>query len=138
MLYFYRKECLKLLKYLLQQFKEGDSKSNKMSSFCSYHAKTTLLHACATRGTDNEWAYSQLANCFQQLLEDFVKHLRNRHLPNFFIPSHNLLNQASPSSCDFLANEIEFQRNNIFPIFSWFWFSVYLYLCMFCSFILIA
>ncbi|KAF4105815.1 cyclic GMP-AMP synthase [Onychostoma macrolepis] len=113
-----RKECLKLLKYLLQQLKEDDSKSSKMSSFCSYHAKTTLLHACATRGTDHEWAYSQLADCFQQLLEDFVKHLRNRHLPNFFIPSHNLLHQASPSSCDFLANEIEFQRNNNFPIFS--------------------
>ncbi|XP_051771739.1 cyclic GMP-AMP synthase [Ctenopharyngodon idella] len=112
-----RKECLKLLKYLLQQLKEDDSKSNKMSNFCSYHAKTTLLHACATRGEDSQWAYSQLADCFQQLLEDFVKHLKDRHLPNFFIPSHNLLHQATPSNCDFLADEIEFQRNNIFPIF---------------------
>ncbi|XP_042592929.1 cyclic GMP-AMP synthase isoform X2 [Cyprinus carpio] len=113
-----RKDCLKLLKYLLQQLKEDDSKSNKMSSFCSYHAKTTLLHACAKRGTDNEWAYSQLAHCFQELLKDFVEHLRNRHLPNFFIPSHNLLHQASQSSCDFLANAIECQRKNNFPIFS--------------------
>uniref|UniRef100_A0A672NSN3 Cyclic GMP-AMP synthase n=1 Tax=Sinocyclocheilus grahami TaxID=75366 RepID=A0A672NSN3_SINGR len=94
-----QKECLKLLKYLLQQLKEDDSKSRKMSKFCSYHAKTTLLHAC-------------------QLLEDFVQHLRKCHLPNFFIPSHNLLRQASPSSCDFLANEIEFQLNNNFLIFS--------------------
>uniref|UniRef100_A0A672P0E7 Cyclic GMP-AMP synthase n=1 Tax=Sinocyclocheilus grahami TaxID=75366 RepID=A0A672P0E7_SINGR len=100
-----QKECLKLLKYLLQQLKEDDSKSRKMSKFCSYHAKTTLLHA-------------QLAICFQQLLEDFVQHLRKCHLPNFFIPSHNLLRQASPSSCDFLANEIEFQLNNNFLIFS--------------------
>uniref|UniRef100_A0A8C2G2Y3 Cyclic GMP-AMP synthase n=1 Tax=Cyprinus carpio TaxID=7962 RepID=A0A8C2G2Y3_CYPCA len=113
-----RKECLKLLKYLLQQLKDDDSKSSKMSSFCSYHAKTTLLHACATRGTDSEWAYSQLAECFKQLLEDFVQHLRERHLPNFFIPSHNLLHQASQNSCDFLANEIEFQLNNNFLIFS--------------------
>lgn len=113
-----RKDCLKLLKYLLQQLKEVDSKSNKMSSFCSYHAKTTLLHACATRGTDNEWAYSQLANCFKLLLEEFVKYLRIRHLPNFFVPSHNLLHQASQSSCDFLANAVEFQCNNNFPIFS--------------------
>ncbi|KAK7140249.1 hypothetical protein R3I94_012761 [Phoxinus phoxinus] len=113
-----RKECLKLLKYLLQQLKEDDSKSKKMSNFCSYHAKTTLLHACAKRGNDSEWAYSQLADCFQQLLEDFVKHLRERHLPNFFIPSHNLLHQATQTSCDFLAKEIEIQRNNNFPIFS--------------------
>ncbi|XP_043110514.1 cyclic GMP-AMP synthase [Puntigrus tetrazona] len=111
-----RKECLKLLKYLLQQLKEDD-KSNKMSSFCSYHAKTTLLHACATRGTDDKWEYSQLADCYLQLLEDFAKHLRNRLLPNFFIPTHNLLHQVSQSSCDYLANEIEFQCNNNFPIF---------------------
>lgn len=113
-----RKECLKLLKYLLQQLKNDESKSNKMSSFCSYHAKTTLLQACASRGTDIEWAYSELANCFQQLLEDFVKHLKNHQLPNFFIPSHNLLHHVSKSNCDFLAKEIEFQLNNTFPIFS--------------------
>ncbi|XP_067277995.1 cyclic GMP-AMP synthase [Pseudorasbora parva] len=113
-----RKECLKLLKYLLQRLKEDNSKSNKMSKFCSYHAKTTLLHACAARGNDNKWAYSQLADCFQQLSEDFVKYLKARHLPNFFIPSHNLLDQATPISCDFLANAIEFQCNNYFPIFS--------------------
>ncbi|KAL1262933.1 hypothetical protein QQF64_005672 [Cirrhinus molitorella] len=112
-----RKECLKLLKYLLQKLKEDDSKSSKMSSFCSYHAKTTLLHACATRGPDSEWAYTQLADCFQQLLKDFLEHLRNRRLPNFFIPSHNLLHEASKRSCEFLANEIEFQHNNNFPIF---------------------
>lgn len=117
-LHSFRKVCLKLLKYLLQQLKNNDSKSTKMSSFCSYHAKTTLLHACASRGTDSEWAYSQLANCFQQLLEDFVKHLRNHQLPNFFIPSHNLLNHVSTSNCDFLAKEIELQLNNNFPIFS--------------------
>ncbi|XDV50353.1 hypothetical protein PO909_019424 [Leuciscus waleckii] len=113
-----RKECLKLLKYLLQQLKEDDSKSNKMSNFCSYHAKTTLLHACAKRGNDSEWAYIQLADCFQQLLGDFVEHLRDRHLPNFFVPSHNLLDQATQSNCDFLAKAIESQRNNNFPIFS--------------------
>ncbi|KAI2657842.1 cyclic GMP-AMP synthase [Labeo rohita] len=113
-----RKECLKLLKYLLHKLKEDNSKSSKISSFCSYHAKTTLLHACADRGADSEWAYSQLADCFQQLLEDFVKYLRNRQLSNFFIPSHNLLHHVSRSNCEFLANEIEFQRNNNFPIFS--------------------
>lgn len=133
--HFYRKECLKLLKYLLQKLKEDDSKSNKMSNFCSYHAKTTLLHACATRGDDSQWAYSQLADCFQQLLEDFVKHLKDRRLPNFFIPSHNLLQQATPGSCKFLADEIESQRNNNFPIFSSLWFS---FNCIYVWFILIV
>ncbi|XP_051504166.1 cyclic GMP-AMP synthase-like [Myxocyprinus asiaticus] len=112
-----RKECLKLLKYLLGQFKEKHPK--EMSNFCSYHAKTTLLHACAKRVEDSFWAYSQLSDCFQQLLEDFVECLRKRDLPNFFIPSHNLINpaQLNKSCCEFLVQQIEIQRNNNFPIF---------------------
>ncbi|TRY95762.1 hypothetical protein DNTS_026442, partial [Danionella cerebrum] len=115
-----RKLCLKLLKYLLHKLKEDESKASKMSSFCSYHAKTTLLHACALRSTDNQWAYDQLDICFQQLLMDFIQHLNDRKLSNFFIPSHNLLNKVTQSSCNFLANEIEYQLNNNFPIFRYF------------------
>ncbi|XP_051508266.1 cyclic GMP-AMP synthase-like [Myxocyprinus asiaticus] len=112
-----RKECLKLLKYLLGQLKKKHPK--EMSNFCSYHAKTTLLHACAERVEDSEWASNQLADCFHQLLEDFIEHLRKRDLPNFFVPSHNLIHPSylNKSSCDFLAQQIEIQRNNNFPIF---------------------
>ncbi|KAI7805301.1 cyclic GMP-AMP synthase [Triplophysa rosa] len=112
-----RKECLKLLKYLLSQLKKEHS--DKMSKFCSYHAKTTLLHACATKVEDSEWAYDQLANCFQQLLDDFVRYLKNQDLRNFFVPSQNLLHQnyLPKSNCEFLANQIEIQRNNNFRIF---------------------
>ncbi|XP_052007486.1 cyclic GMP-AMP synthase [Xyrauchen texanus] len=112
-----RRECLKLLKYLLGQLKEKHPK--EMSNFCSYHAKTILLHACAKRVEDSFWAYSQLSVCFQQLLEDFVECLRKRDLPNFFIPSHNLIHPArlNKSCCDFLVQQIEIQRNNNFPIF---------------------
>ncbi|XP_051945441.1 cyclic GMP-AMP synthase-like [Xyrauchen texanus] len=112
-----RKECLKLLKYLLRQLKDMHQK--EMSNFCSYHAKTILLHACAKRVEDSEWASNQLVDCFHQLLEDFIKHLRKQELPNFFIPSHNLINPAflNKSSCDFLAQQIEIQSNNNFPIF---------------------
>lgn len=112
-----RKECLKLLKYLLSQLKKEHP--DKMSKFCSYHAKTTLLHACATKVEDSEWAYSQRADCFQQLLDDFVRGLKNQDLCNFFVPSQNLLHQdyLPKSNCEFLAKQIEIQRNNNFPIF---------------------
>ncbi|XP_066535309.1 cyclic GMP-AMP synthase [Hoplias malabaricus] len=112
-----RKQCLKLLKYLVQRLKEKYPK--EAAKLCSYHAKTTLLHSCASRVEDSEWATDQLSHCFQQLLHDFEEHLRRYQLPNFFIPSHNLLKSAGldNKTCILLANHIEFQRNNNFPLF---------------------
>ncbi|XP_026870589.2 cyclic GMP-AMP synthase [Electrophorus electricus] len=112
-----RKQCLKLLKYLLLRLKEENPK--EVSKFCSYHAKTTLLHACTARPTDSEWKTGQLSHCFQLLLQDFENHLRSQNIPNFFIPSHNLLNSAGldKKSCEFLAKSTEYQRNNGFPLF---------------------
>ncbi|XP_055025365.2 cyclic GMP-AMP synthase [Misgurnus anguillicaudatus] len=112
-----RKECLKLLKYLLSQLEK--MYPEKMSKFCSYHAKTTLFHTCARKVEDSEWAYSRLANCFQELLGNFVESLRNQDLPNFFVPSQNLLHQdhVPKNNCEFLAKQIELQQNNTFPIF---------------------
>ncbi|XP_062376004.1 cyclic GMP-AMP synthase [Sardina pilchardus] len=110
-----RKQCLKLLKHLLSELKAKHE--TELSKFCSYHAKTTLLHACTERTEDSEWKLSDLHDCFQLLLQDFVACLRQRQLPNFFIPTHNLLGSVSAESCKKLADYIEHQRNNRFPIF---------------------
>ncbi|XP_046885482.1 cyclic GMP-AMP synthase [Hypomesus transpacificus] len=109
-----RKDCLKLLKHLLGLLKE---KQPSLSKFCSYHAKTTLLHACCTRTRDSEWEASNLSDCFQLLLEDFERHLKDRKLPNFFIPTQNLLTSIDRKSCEMLARCISEERNNGFPIF---------------------
>ncbi|XP_062851472.1 cyclic GMP-AMP synthase [Trichomycterus rosablanca] len=110
-----RKDCLKLLKYLVQQLKEMHPK--EADELCSYHAKTTLLHACATRVEDSKWAASELSHCFQQLLEDFEKHLKDGQLSNFFIPSQNLLKNLTNKGGIALVNCIQYQRNNGFPLF---------------------
>ncbi|KAI5616259.1 cyclic GMP-AMP synthase [Silurus asotus] len=109
-----RKQCLKLLKYLLQRLKEKHPE--EMDELCSYHAKTTLLHACAARVKDSVWAFSELSHCFQELLKDFEQNLRACKLPNFFIPSQNLLSGISKKKSKFIADLIENQRNNGFPI----------------------
>ncbi|KPP61227.1 cyclic GMP-AMP synthase-like [Scleropages formosus] len=112
-----RKACLKLLKHLLHTLKERHQK--ELSEFSSYLAKTVLLHACSSRVDDNYWATANLSHCFQMLLEDFEKYLKSGSLPNFFIPSHNLLASGySRRSCEHLADFIAEQRNNGFPIFS--------------------
>uniref|UniRef100_A0AAY4CIC1 Cyclic GMP-AMP synthase n=1 Tax=Denticeps clupeoides TaxID=299321 RepID=A0AAY4CIC1_9TELE len=108
-----RKQCLKLLKHLIEQLKATNP---DLSKFCSYHAKTTLLHACTRRPTDGEWVYADLSQCFQQLLKDFEHYLKEGVLPNFFIPKQNLLSSVSKKSCQALARLIEEQRNNGFPL----------------------
>ncbi|KAM4730172.1 cyclic GMP-AMP synthase [Anableps anableps] len=109
-----RKDCLKLLKYLLHLLKESNSSFDK---FCSYHAKTTLLHACCSRTKDSEWGASELSQCFSLLLQDFESHLRRGELYNFFIPSQNLLSGPGKLRCKHLADSIKEQRENGFPIF---------------------
>lgn len=104
-----RKDCLKLLKHLLSLLKERDS----FDKFCSYHAKTTLLHACCSRTKDTDW--HTLSHCFQKLLEDFEGHLERGVLYNFFIPTQNLL--SGKERCRSLAKCIKDERNNGFPIF---------------------
>ncbi|XP_047010076.1 cyclic GMP-AMP synthase isoform X2 [Ictalurus punctatus] len=91
-----RKQCLKLLKCLLQRLKEAHPED--ADKLCSYHAKTTLLHACAARVKDSEWESSELNHCFQQLLGDFEENLRACQLSNFFIPSQNLFKGVSSPS----------------------------------------
>ncbi|XP_028279246.1 cyclic GMP-AMP synthase [Parambassis ranga] len=109
-----RKDCLKLLKHLLTLLKEEDSSLDK---FCSYHAKTTFLHACCSRTKDSEWSATNLSHCFQLLLEDLEGHLEKGVLNNFFIPSQNLLLRPSNKVCMALASCIKEERHNGFPIF---------------------
>ncbi|KAL3971799.1 polymeric immunoglobulin receptor [Sarotherodon galilaeus] len=107
-----RKSCLKLLKHLLHLLKEKDSSFDK---FCSYHAKTTLFHACCLRTDDSNWRASDLSDCFQLLLEDFECYLENGKLCNFFIPSQNLFSGIRKCKC--LSDAIREERLNGFPIF---------------------
>ncbi|XP_030296993.1 cyclic GMP-AMP synthase [Sparus aurata] len=109
-----RKDCLKLLKNLLSELKESDSSFDK---FCSYHVKTTLLHACCSRTKDTDWSASSLSHCFQQLLQDFVAHLESGELNNFFIPTQNLLSGPGPKKCNMLACRIREECDRGFPIF---------------------
>lgn len=113
-LFMYRKDCLKLLKHLLSLLKEKDPSFDK---FCSYHAKTTLLHACCSRTKDSEWRASSLSDCFRLLLKDFVDHLERGELHNFFIPTQNLLSSPDEKSRNSLASCIREECDKGFPIF---------------------
>ncbi|CAK6960762.1 cyclic GMP-AMP synthase [Scomber scombrus] len=108
-----RKDCLKLLKHLLSLLKERES----FDKFCSYHAKTTLLHACCSRTKDTDWQALNLGHCFQIFLKEFEGHLQKGVLHNFFIPTQNLLSGVREEKCRSLAQCIRNERYNGFPIF---------------------
>ncbi|NXA50573.1 CGAS synthase, partial [Nothocercus julius] len=110
-----RKDCLKLLKYLLQQLKTKHQK--ELQKFCSYHVKTAFFHSCAKWPRDEDWRWEDLDRCFHRYLEYFLDCLQNSRLPHFFIPQYNLLSQNDRASQNFLTREINYQINNRFPIF---------------------
>ncbi|XP_065586973.1 cyclic GMP-AMP synthase [Cyrtonyx montezumae] len=110
-----RKDCLKLLKYLLERLKMKHAK--ELEKFCSYHVKTAFFHSCVTWPSDTDWQYENLEHCFQKYLEYFLRCLQDSQLPHFFIPRYNLLSLDDKASNDFLSRQINYQLNNGFPIF---------------------
>ncbi|XP_070275435.1 cyclic GMP-AMP synthase isoform X1 [Myotis yumanensis] len=114
----YRKCCLKLMKYLLEKLKEKFEDRKELGKFCSYHVKTAFFHVCAQNPDDSQWR-DNLEFCFDRCLEYFLHCLKSENLENFFIPKANLFSRDKIDriSKEFLTKEIEYERNNRFPIF---------------------
>ncbi|XP_055491191.1 cyclic GMP-AMP synthase-like [Leucoraja erinacea] len=112
-----RKSCLKLLKRLIEKLKEKHPRI--LADVCSYHAKTTLFHACVQRPKDEMWRPEDLAGCFLQLLDNFTDHLKRANLPHFFIPTYNLFDGRTFDTKNSirLRHFIENERTKNFPIF---------------------
>ncbi|XP_040409319.1 cyclic GMP-AMP synthase, partial [Cygnus olor] len=110
-----RKDCLKLLKYLLEKLKMKHAK--ELEKFCSYHVKTAFFHSCVIWPNDTDWQYENLEHCFQNYLGYFLRCLQDSQLPHFFIPQYNLLSLDDKASNNFLSRQIGYQLNNGFPIF---------------------
>ncbi|KAM7337260.1 hypothetical protein ACRRTK_003379 [Alexandromys fortis] len=111
-----RKDCLKLMKYLLEQLKK---EYQELEAFCSYHVKTAIFHMWTEHPQDREWDPKHLSRCFDNFLTFFVECLRTEKLVHYFIPKFNLFSQEliDQKSKEFLIGKIEYERNNGFPIF---------------------
>ncbi|XP_075058729.1 cyclic GMP-AMP synthase-like isoform X2 [Mixophyes fleayi] len=110
-----RKQCLKLLKYLLELL-GNKGMQRKMNNFCSYHAKTALLLHCTQYPKDEDWKLEDLDTCFNRYIQFFQKCLKNADLPNFFIPSLNLFSLIN-ADCSWLCRELEEQITENYPLF---------------------
>lgn len=111
-----RKECLMLLKSLIESLKQCYPKD--LDDLCSYHGKTTFFHTLSKRYSDSMWAHQRLPVCFLQLLGDLEDHARKGNLPHFFVPECNLFAPAifPRKSLAFLVNALEKQRQEGLPL----------------------
>ncbi|KAM4816432.1 cyclic GMP-AMP synthase [Urocitellus parryii] len=115
-----RKDCLKLMKYLLEQLKKKFEDRKELDKFCSYHVKTAFLHVCTKDPQDSQWHPKNLVVCFDNCVAFFLECLRAEQLEHYFIPVVNLFsrNHIDKISKEFLCKQIEYERNNGFPIFN--------------------
>uniref|UniRef100_A0A8D2B5L5 Cyclic GMP-AMP synthase n=1 Tax=Sciurus vulgaris TaxID=55149 RepID=A0A8D2B5L5_SCIVU len=115
-----RKDCLKLMKYLLEQLKKKFDNRKELDKFCSYHLKTAFLHVCTQDPLDSQWHPKDLVFCFDNCVAFFLKCLRKEQLEHYFVPIVNLFSRKyiDKISKEFLSEQIEYERNNGFPIFN--------------------
>nr|XP_034818271.2 cyclic GMP-AMP synthase isoform X2 [Pan paniscus] len=114
-----RKDCLKLMKYLLEQLKEKFKDKKHLDKFSSYHVKTAFFHVCTENPQDSQWDRKDLGLCFDNCVTYFLQCLRIEKLENYFIPEFNLFSSdlIDKRSKEFLTKQIEYERNNEFPVF---------------------
>lgn len=111
-----RKQCLKLLKSLIEGLKQRFPK--ELEDLCSYHGKTVFLHTLSSRFEDSMWARQQLPSCFLQLVLALEDHARRGVLPHFFVPECNLFSPATfpRKALAFLVGALEEQRREGLPL----------------------
>uniref|UniRef100_A0A8C6CR34 Cyclic GMP-AMP synthase n=1 Tax=Moschus moschiferus TaxID=68415 RepID=A0A8C6CR34_MOSMO len=114
-----RKDCLKLMKYLLEQLKKKFGNRRALDKFCSYHVKTAFFHVCTQDPQDSQWHHKDLELCFDNCVTFFLQCLKTERLEHYFIPDVNLFSrdQIDKLSKEFLSKQIEYERNNGFPVF---------------------
>lgn len=114
-----RKDCLKLMKYLLEQLKKKFGNRKELDKFCSYHVKTAFFHVCTQDPHDSQWHSNDLESCFDNCVTYFLHCLKTERLEHYFIPGVNLFSQdqIEKISKEFLSKQIEYERNNGYPVF---------------------
>ncbi|XP_042543041.1 cyclic GMP-AMP synthase [Dipodomys spectabilis] len=114
-----RKKCLKLMKYLLEQLKKKFEDRKELNKFCSYHVKTAFFHLCSRYHLDSQWDPKDLKLCFDNCVTFLLECLRTEKLVHYFIPVVNLFSQDKIDNVSraFLLEQIEYERNNGFPVF---------------------
>uniref|UniRef100_UPI00398E4DBE cyclic GMP-AMP synthase-like n=1 Tax=Pristiophorus japonicus TaxID=55135 RepID=UPI00398E4DBE len=107
-----RKNCLKLMKYLVHVLKE--QYPQELSKLNSYYIKTAYFHSMVQRHKDDQWPASKVVECFLKFLDDFIEHVEKAELKHFFVATSNLFDSTNfpPKNLKFLLKILKEQKAN--------------------------
>nr|XP_028594725.1 uncharacterized protein LOC114601597 isoform X3 [Podarcis muralis] len=83
-----RKDCLKMLEDLVNALKM--EYPQMLSHLSSYHSRTSFLHTLWEWKADKDWKPSEVPQCFERVLTNFIHKVATAHLTHFFLPQCNL------------------------------------------------
>lgn len=99
-------ECYRILKYLIKKH----ISSPKLLT--SYHLKTVLLWNWE-RLPEDFWSRKRLAYCFIGLLDDLIFRFSEGNIPQFFVPSSNLLLKFHKDFSEIVLKKLIYIRRHI-------------------------
>ncbi|XP_028594725.2 cyclic GMP-AMP synthase-like isoform X3 [Podarcis muralis] len=83
-----RKDCLKMLEDLVNALKM--EYPQMLGHLSSYHSRTSFLHTLWEWKADKDWKPSEVPQCFERVLTNFIHKVATAHLTHFFLPKCNL------------------------------------------------
>jgi hypothetical protein len=99
-------ECYRIVKALMKKHWS----SPKM--FSSYLLKTLMLWASERNG-EKHWKRENITECFLGLIDDILHSLVNGSLPQYFVPSHNMLEDTHVDFLYILARKVSHMRKHL-------------------------
>ncbi|XP_028405056.1 protein MB21D2-like [Dendronephthya gigantea] len=97
------------LKSFVNRYKNEWS-PNVKKIMCSYHVKTIMLWYCEKCDT-SDWSESTIVEHLLSLIDQLIKALRERSLPMYFMPKHNLMERIEDGTA--VAEEVSKARFNL-------------------------
>lgn len=99
---------------------EGD-KVNSGACFHSYLVKTSMFWLCEKYSPEDQiWNVDHLISCVTVFLVFLKEHFQNRNLPNYFIPSHNLLLDIPAHHLESAVELLQNMERNVCMYIPWF------------------
>ena len=94
-----QRQCYMLLKILYYY------ELKHLGGIASYHLKTSLFWACERTPT-LFWTPESMLDCFNYLLDTVIHFLVSAHLPNYFLPINNMLDNICSSTRVLLLRKV--------------------------------
>ena len=113
-----QRRCYRVLKAIIKY--DFSYNLPNIEQFPSYYLKTLMFWFCENM-EEESWEIQNLGSQFLKLLDSVIESLDKKKLPHYFIPSHNLLYDKSPTAISSWRKRLTLIRSEPFKAFANFW-----------------